>query len=228
MHFSSTHSRSADLPDSVPALARVKRDSLLSNLQAAQTVGGQRFLEHQVATLEFTTLERHDDALERLHRLRGEILELANPNPEVGAVDSTIVNEYPVFLFNRAALYREGERNREAFYCFLGVAQQYGQNDDLRFKAMLQAAFLLRETNRRGAFKLVTDAIGLGNRALAASPEDFDLAQLIQAFDMQRELAKLLRRTDIAIQAKQHMQTLRAMMEQREEAEAPTVEGVGS
>ena len=100
---------------------------------------------------EFLKLQDYDRGLQRMHDLLEDVTQRPTRAPEVGAIDSTIVAVYPVFLYNRGTFYQQDGRRREAFYCFLGVAEQYA--GDLRTAAVARysAAALLADGNKRGA-----------------------------------------------------------------------------
>lgn len=204
----------SQLPDSTEAAAAVKRDSLTALLAEARTVGVERQINWSIGSLEFLKLEQYDAGLQRMHGLLKEVEAHPTPYPEVGAIDSTVVAVYPVFLYNRGTFYQQDGLRREAFYCFLGVAEEYAW--DLRTASMARysAASLLADGNKRGALKLVRTAITEALRVIGDNPADFDLNTLVAMYELRQNLAGELGLFQEAVAARDEARQLRGIADQ--------------
>jgi hypothetical protein len=199
------------LPDSTTTLAAAKHDSLVALLANARTAGVQRQIGWAIGNNEFLKLEDYDGGLERMHGLLLEVAARPTRQPEVGAIDSTITAVYPVYLYNRGTFYQQAGQRREAFYCFLGVAERYAQ--DLRTSAVARysAASLLADGNKRGALKLVREAITDAMHVIGQNPADFDIETLVAMYELRQTLAGDLGLFQEAIEARDEAQQLKGL-----------------
>lgn len=203
------------LPDSTTALAAAKADSITAVLAACRTEGARRRITWTLGVLEFQQLGRYDAGLQRLHDLYASVVALPTPDPDAGAIDSTVVAGYPVFLYNRGTLYQQEGRRQEAFYCFLGVAEQYAADRRTAVLARFSAAALLADGNRKGALQLVRAAITEALAEVAVDPGGIDLDTLIAMHELRRELAGELGLFQEATQARDEARQLQALLDRQ-------------
>ncbi len=206
------------LPDSTRVLARSKHEVLQSILAEARTPGVRRAVQWAIGTLDFLKLDEYDAGLDRMYTLLQDVARQPNPNPEVGNIDSTIVEVYPVLLYNRGTYYQQAGRQREAFYCFLGVAEQYGREPKITAMARYSAASVLADGNKKGALQLVRSAVGDAMRVFEQSPTDFDPTLLVGMYELRQRLAGDLGLFSEAIAAREEARSLAAMLPAREDA----------
>ncbi|PID80348.1 hypothetical protein CSB20_07715, partial [bacterium DOLZORAL124_64_63] len=204
-------SEATQLPDSTVALALVKRDSLLAIGAAARTPGVRRQVAWTVGATEFLKAEQYDAGLDRMHGLLAEVQAQPCLEPEVGAIDSTIAAVYPVFLYNRGTYYQQEGKGREAFYCFLGVAEQYAPDLKTVATARYSAASVLADGNKRGALGLVRVAITEALRVISEDPQNFDMETLVAMYELRQGLAGDLGLFEEAVQAREEAQTLKGL-----------------
>lgn len=202
------------LPDTTVALALVKRDSLLAVAANAGTKGVQRQLNWSVGATQFLKTEEYDEGLGRMHALLKNVATRPNMNPEVGQIDSTITAVYPVFLYNRGTFYQQEGQRREAFYCFLGVAEEYATDLKTVATARYSAASMLADGNKRGALTLVRAAINEALRVIGNDPTDFDLETLVSMYELRQGLAGDLGLFQEAVKARDEVRALQGLMEQ--------------
>ena len=207
-------SASNQLPDSTLALASMKRDSLLALKAGARTEGVRRQIDWSMGATQFLKTKEYDAGLSRMHTLLKSVASRPNLNPEVGAIDSTITAVYPVFLYNRGTFYQQEGRRREAFYCFLGVAQQYATDLKTVATARFSAASMLADGNKRGALGLVRTAITEALRVVGNDPADFDIETLISMYELRQALAGDLGLFQEAVKARDEVRVLQGLMDQ--------------
>ena len=207
-----TWTRVSLLPDTTTALATAKRDSVAAVLAAVRTPGARRAVGWALAALDFEQPAARDAGLERMHTLLGEVEAAPCPNPEAGPIDSTIAAGYPVYLFNRGTYYQQEGRRREAFYCYLGVAEKYARDLRTRAVARYSAASLLADGNKRGALGLVRGAISEALQLVERDPRALDPTLLAGMYELRRQLAGDLALYDEAVAAREEAQRLRAMV----------------
>lgn len=205
------------MPDSTVALAQVKRDSLENLGLTARTDGVKRQLAWNVGVTEFLRTEEYDRGLQRMHDLLKEVEARPNLQPEVGAIDSTITAVYPVFLYNRGTYYQQEGQRREAFYCFLGVAEEYATDLKTVATARYSAATMLADGNKRGALGLVRAAINEALRVIGEDPRNFDMETLVAMYELRQGLAGDLGLFQEAVQARNEAQSLKTLLEQSTE-----------
>lgn len=204
----------SQMPDSTVALAEVKKDSLLAVGADARTAGVRRQVAWTVGATEFLKAEQYDSGLERMHTLLAEVQARPCREPEVGAIDSTITAVYPVFLYNRGTYYQQEGQRREAFYCFLGVAEQYATDLKTVATARYSAASVLADGNKRGALGLVRAAINEALRVISADPQNFDMETLVAMYELRQGLAGDLGLFQEAVQARDEARALKGLLEQ--------------
>jgi hypothetical protein len=203
-----------ELPDSTVVLAGVKRDSLMTLKVAAGTVGARRQIEWSVGVTEFLKTKEFDNGLGRMHILLKDVAQKPTMNPEVGEIDSTITAVYPVFLYNRGTFYQQEGLRQEAFYCFLGVAEQYATDLKTVATARYSAASMLADGNKRGALSLVRASINEALRVIGENPANFDLETLVAMYELRQGLAGELGLFQEAVSARDEVRTLRGLMDQ--------------
>jgi hypothetical protein len=206
------------LADSTETARRAKLAATAEVLTAARTPGVRRAVGWSLAALEFDLEELRDAGLDRMFRLQKDVHSRPSPNPEVGAIDSTIVAGYPVYLFNRGTYYQQEGKRREAFYCYLGVAERYAQDLRTRAVARYSAAGLLADGDKRGALDLVRQAIAEALQLVERDPSAFEPALLAGMYDLRRRLAGALALYDEAVAAREEANRLRAILEAAEGA----------
>ena len=211
-------SEAGALPDSTTALAAAKADSITAVLAACRTESASRRITWTLGALEFQQLGRHDQGLQRLHDLYAAVVAVPTPDPDAGAIDSTVVAGYPVFLYNRGTLYQQEGRRQEAFYCFLGVAEQYAPDRRTAVLARFSAASLLADGNRKGALQLVRTAITEALAEVAVDPGGIDLDTLIAMHELRRELAGELGLFQEATRARDEARQLQALLDRQARA----------
>ena len=202
------------LPDSTLASAAIKRDSLMALTANARTEGVRRQIDWSVGATQFLKTEEFDEGLGRMHGLLKNVASRPNMNPEVGEIDSTITAVYPVFLYNRGTFYQQEGQRREAFYCFLGVAEQYATDLKTVATARYSAASMLADGNKRGALGLVRAAINEALRVIGNDPADFDLETLVAMYELRQGLAGDLGLFQEAVKARDEVRTLQGLMDQ--------------
>jgi len=202
----------AQLPDSTTVLAQTKRDSCQTILAGCRTEGARRAIKWTISTIDFLKLTDYDTGLDCMYTLLQEVDRHPNPNPEVGNIDSTIVNVYPVLLYNRGTYYQQAGQQREAFYCFLGVAEQYGLDAKIRAMAKYSAAALLADGNKKGALQLVRAAIGEAMQVLETEPTGFDPVLLVNMYELRQRLAGDLGLFSEAVTAREEARNLAALL----------------
>jgi len=202
------------MPDSTQAAATAKRDSLVTLLAEARTPGVRRQISWAAGTIEFLKMQEYDLGLQRMHTLLKETTRARTMEPEVGAIDSTVAAVYPVFLYNRGTYYQQEGQRREAFYCFLGVAEEYAGDRKTAALARYSAAVLLADGNKRGALKLVRSAIGDALRVVGENPQNFDLETLVAMYELRQGLAGDLGLFQEAVQARDEARQLRGLADQ--------------
>ncbi len=202
------------LPDSTAFLAGTKRDSLLAVAADARTEGVRRQIDWSVGVVQFLKTEEYDEGLGRMFGLLKIVAARPNINPEVGTIDSTITAVYPVFLYNRGTFYQQEGRRREAFYCFLGVAEEYATDLKTVATARYSAASMLADGNKRGALNLVRAAINEALRVIGNDPTDFDLDTLVSMYELRQGLAGDLGLFQEAVKARDEVRTLHGLMDQ--------------
>jgi len=202
------------LPDTTVAMAGIKRDSLLTLMADARTPGVRRQIDWSVGATQFLKTEEYDEGLGRMHALLKTVATRPNLNPEVGEIDSTITTVYPVFLYNRGTYYQQEGLRREAFYCFLGVAEQYATDLKTVATARFSAASMLADGNKRGALALVRAAINEALRVIGDDPAGFDLETLVSMYELRQGLAGDLGLFQEAVKARDEVRTLQGLMEQ--------------
>ncbi len=202
------------LPDSTVAAAIVKRDSLVALGLDARTPGARRQINWSAGATEFLKTGHYDAGLGRMHGLLKNVAAHPNMNPEVGQIDSTIIAVYPVFLYNRGTFYQQEGKRQEAFYCFLGVAEEYATDLKTVATARYSAASVLADGNKRGALGLVRAAITEALRVIGNDPADFDLETLISMYELRQGLAGELGMFQEAVKARDEARTLRGLMDQ--------------
>ncbi len=202
------------MPDSTVAAAVIKRDSLVALGRDARTPGSRRQITWSVGAMEFLKIEQYDEGLGRMHGLLKNVATHPNMNPEVGQIDSTITAVYPVFLYNRGTFYQQEGKRQEAFYCFLGVAEEYATDLKTVATARYSAAAVLADGNKRGALSLVRAAINEALRVIGNDPTDFDLETLVAMYELRQGLAGELGMFQEAVKARDEVQTLKGLMDQ--------------
>lgn len=204
----------SQLPDSTVALAGVKRDSLLALAEVARTEGVRRQIAWSVGTTEFLETGQYDAGLERMHALLKEVEARPTIEPEVGSIDSTIAAVYPVFLYNRGTYYQQEGLRREAFYCFLGVAEQYATDLKTVATARYSAASVLADGNKRGALTLLRGAINEALRVIEDDPRAFDMETLVAMYELRQGLAGDLGLFQEAVRARDEAGALKGLLDQ--------------
>lgn len=208
------YSQTNQLPDSTVALASVKRDSLLALSGNARTPGVKRQIQWSAGATEFLKTEEYDTGLGRMHDLLKNVAQRPNMNPEVGQIDSTITAVYPVFLYNRGTFYQQEGKRREAFYCFLGVAEEYATDLKTVATARYSAASMLADGNKRGALGLVRASINEALRVIGQDPTNFDLETLVSMYELRQNLAGDLGLFQEAVTARDEVRMLKGLMDQ--------------
>ncbi len=211
------------LPDSTEAAAVVKRDSLVALAGQARTTGARRQLNWSAGAVEFLKTGHYDEGLGRMHGLLKDVTLQPNTNPEVGQIDSTITAVYPVFLYNRGTFYQQEGKRQEAFYCFLGVAEQYATDLKTVATARYSAASVLADGNKRGALKLVRASINEALRVIGNNPADFDLETLVSMYELRQGLAGELGMFQEAVSARNEATALRGIMDKAANSSAGVV-----
>ncbi|MFO7653007.1 MAG: hypothetical protein R6X25_04210 [Candidatus Krumholzibacteriia bacterium] len=212
------------LPDSTADLLAVKREAVAEVLDAARTTGARRQAGWTLAALDFERPGARDAGLERMHLLLEDIARKPTPEPEAGAIDSTVVAAYPVYLFNRGTYWEQEGRGREAFYCYLAVAEEYARDPWTRATARYAAAAVLADGNRRGALDLVRTALADALTVAERDPDSLEPTLLVRMHELRRRLAGELALYEEAIAARAEAQRLRRLLEgdgAPEAAEAP-------
>ncbi|MCP4290563.1 MAG: hypothetical protein GY780_01840 [bacterium] len=202
------------MPDTTALAALAKRDSLLAVSRSTRTLGARRQVDWSVGATEFLKVEDYDAGLGRMHALLKDLDRLPNNNPEVGRIDSTITAVYPVFLYNRGTFYQQEGKSQEAFYCFLGVAEQYATDLKTVATARYSAASVLADGNKRGALGLVRASINEALRVIGDDPTNFDLETLVAMYELRQTLAGDLGMFQEAVKARNEAATLRGLMDQ--------------
>lgn len=210
-------------PDSTESLALVKADSLSALAGEARTPGVRRQINWSVGAIDFLKAGQYDRGLGRMHQLLKEVASRPNRNPEAGAIDSTITAVYPVFLYNRGTFYEQAGRRQEAFYCFLGVADKYATDLKTVATARYSAASMLADGNKRGALKLVREAINEALRVVGDNPADFDLETLVAMYELRQGLAGELGLFQEAVTARDEALQLKGLLDQASLSPVPEV-----
>ncbi len=208
------YNATTQLPDDTVVLAAVKRDSLLAVGLDARTDGARRQVAWAVGVTQFQTTDEYDAGLGRMHGLLKNVALRPNMNPEVGPIDSTITEVYPVFLYNRGTFYQQEGKRREAFYCFLGVAEEYATDLKTVATARYSAATMLADGNKRGALNLVRAAINEALRVIGEDPSNFDLETLVAMYELRQGLAGDLGLFQEAVAARDEVRMLQGLMDQ--------------
>ncbi len=208
------YSATNQLPDTTAAMAAVKRDSLLALGKDARTHGVRRQIDWSVGATQFLKTQEYDAGLGRMHELLKDVAQQPNMNPEVGQIDSTITAVYPVFLYNRGTFYQQEGQRREAFYCFLGVAEEYATDLKTVATARYSAASMLADGNKRGALGLVRASITEALRVIGKDPAGFDLETLVSMYELRQGLAGDLGLFQEAVTARDEVRVLQGLMDQ--------------